>query len=111
MFSRGRIKRHAQTLGVSYESLKSRLDPLSRNFRDCCLAKDWDGCLQAIKGQNKLLQLYPNPIDYVQTDFDEDVALLSILEKVSPTAFELILKDYLSVHCERLGIDEVSMRA
>ncbi len=101
MFSRARIKRHAKTLGITYESLKTKLDPLSQQFRNCYLARDWGRCVEVIKAQNKVLQLYP-VVDYVQDDSGEEIALLEILEKVSPSVFELVLERYLSHYVEEL---------
>lgn len=64
MFSRRRIKYHAQVLGMSYEDLKNQLDPLSKSFRNHYMAKDWSACVEVVRCQNRLLKLYPPEIIY-----------------------------------------------
>jgi hypothetical protein len=94
MFSRRRIKYHAQVLGMSYEDLKSQLDPLSKSFRDRYMAGDWRGCVEVVKLQNRLLRLCP--VESVQDDSLENVVVMTVIKIVSPSLFQLIIEKYLS---------------
>jgi hypothetical protein len=42
--------------------LKRKLSELDKEFLACACARNWGGCLDVIRAENNLLQIYPHQI-------------------------------------------------